>query len=261
MAKGDHIYVCYPGFTHHGIDSGDGSVIHYETNQQNRKITRVAIADFANKNTVYRKKYEYYDAADTVVMRAESKLNQPGDDLFNHNSENFAYWCKTGQTKNEPVKSPIDHVPVAIATKVVAEVATSVVTETAIKSLTPVVRTIVNIGVKETPVVGAVVACRTAGSIAGIAGLASGLVTDIIVGVIFEDQHHLSTDEREARKNARTAAQIASLVGGVGGTIAATVVSGGIAAIIGTAVAAPAVLGIGAAFGTYYLVSNSAINE
>ena len=29
MAKGDHIYILYPLFQHHGIDGGYGTVIHY----------------------------------------------------------------------------------------------------------------------------------------------------------------------------------------------------------------------------------------
>jgi len=29
MAKGDHLCVQYPTFTHHGIDLGDGTVIEY----------------------------------------------------------------------------------------------------------------------------------------------------------------------------------------------------------------------------------------
>ncbi len=84
---------------------------------------------------------------------------------------------------------------------------------------------------------------RTFGSIAGVGGLVSGIATDLVVGKMLEDDESLPKHEREARKNARLAGQVASTAGGFAGTVAATMVGGGAAVAVG--VAAPAILGIG----------------
>ena len=51
MARGDHIYVERLGgvYAHHGIDTGDGWVIHYTGKnwRDPRKVQRTTIEDFA----------------------------------------------------------------------------------------------------------------------------------------------------------------------------------------------------------------------
>lgn len=59
----------------------------------------------------------------------------------------------------------------------------------------------------------------------------------------------------EARKNARLAGQLASTTEGVAGTVAACVLGGSTAVAIG--VAAPVILGVGIAFGTYYYMKGN----
>jgi hypothetical protein len=57
MSKGDHIYVeCFP-HDHHGIDCGDGTVIHYSSKFTNGKIMRTSKSKFADGKIIKRKNY------------------------------------------------------------------------------------------------------------------------------------------------------------------------------------------------------------
>lgn len=93
---------------------------------------------------------------------------------------------------------------------------------------------------------------KAAAGIGGVGGIVSGLAAEFIVGKILEDDEALTESEREARKNGRIAGQVASTIGGVGGSIAAIMVGG--SAAVATAVAAPAVLGIAIGLGSYHLL-------
>jgi hypothetical protein len=42
MARGEHIYVHFTKFVHHGIDCGDGTIIHYD----GEKVVQTSIATF-----------------------------------------------------------------------------------------------------------------------------------------------------------------------------------------------------------------------
>lgn len=104
MAKGDQIYVMrellgIPSiYEHHGIDCGDGTVIHYRKTHE-AVVTRTSLAEFASGQPVYTKSYTVCYIPDIVVTRAESRLDERSYDLFTNNCEHFATWCKTG--KNE----------------------------------------------------------------------------------------------------------------------------------------------------------------
>jgi len=76
MAKGDHIYVQYPGLTHHGIDCGDGSVIHYEGKHKGGIICRISKNAFASGNKIKVKEYGKCYSHDLVVRRAEGRLSE-----------------------------------------------------------------------------------------------------------------------------------------------------------------------------------------
>lgn len=116
MAQGDQIYVPRELFDregiyqHHGIDMGDGTVIHYR--KPSETIERTSLATFARGNPVYIKHYPTAFIADTVVRRAESRLGEKHYNLLFNNCEHFATWCKTGMSYSQQVK---DFVP-AIAT-------------------------------------------------------------------------------------------------------------------------------------------------
>ncbi len=227
MAKGDHIYTQQLPHTHHGIDCGDDSVIHYGK-RQGEKICRISKNDFASGNKIHVKEYGKCCSDDAVVRRAESRLGEKGYDLFSNNCEHFAYWCKTGKDKSEP----------------------KIATEAAIQSANPISKFLINVGLKQAPAV----AGKAAAGIGGVGGIASGLVADFIVGKMLEDDEALTEREREARKNGRIAGQVASTIGGFGGTIAAATVGG--SAAVAAAVVAPAVLGIAIGLGAYHLLKD-----
>ena len=117
MAKGDRIYA-YRNlwnvdglYQHHGIDCGDGTVIHYR--KLSETIERTSLETFARGNPIY--VAEYGDGfgyiPDVVVERAESRLGERKYNLLFNNCEHFANWCKTGVSESKQVKDfiPLIH--------------------------------------------------------------------------------------------------------------------------------------------------------
>lgn len=257
MAKGDHIYrrmkITGGNTDHHGIDCGNGTVIHYHGTFPDITIRRVSIYAFADGEIIFTEKYGKCDSPEVVVQRAISKLGEKNYHLLFNNCEHFARYCKTGRSDSKQVNKFIPTIGgvgggsfIAAGTKV----ATKAAAEAAKQSLNPISKTLVNLGIKQAPTV----AGRAAAGIAGVGGLASGIATDMVVGKIMEDDEHLTNKEREARKKGRQAGQIASTVGGVAGTVAACTIGG--SAAVAAGVAAPAVLGVGAAIAAYNLSKN-----
>lgn len=100
MARGDQIYamreVMGVPYEHHGIDCGDGSVIHY-SKQDEAVIKQTPLATFARGGVVNVKPQSTAFIPSLVVERAESRLGEREYDLFFNNCEHFANWCKTGR--------------------------------------------------------------------------------------------------------------------------------------------------------------------
>lgn len=110
MGRGDHIYINCGVYTHHGIDCGDDTVIHHPGglgHKMNAVISCTTMASFASGKQVFVREYESPLSTDIVILRAESRLNKAGYDLFYNNCEHFATWCKTGNKKSEQVDNPI----------------------------------------------------------------------------------------------------------------------------------------------------------
>jgi hypothetical protein len=102
MARGDQIYV-YREFLnlegvyqHHGIDCGDGTVIHYR--KPSEVVEQTSLETFTRGNPYYIKEYTsgFYFIADLVVERAMNRLGEKKYNLLFNNCEHFATWCKTG---------------------------------------------------------------------------------------------------------------------------------------------------------------------
>ncbi|AVH69993.1 lecithin retinol acyltransferase family protein [Nostoc sp. 'Lobaria pulmonaria (5183) cyanobiont'] len=249
MANGDHIYVSLwtngNPFTHHGIDCGDGTVIHYD----GQRICLVSKNAFAEGKTIHIKEYGKCDADEIIVQRAKTRLREDKYCPASNNCEHFAFYCKTGKHKSDQVNKVA-----AVGGGVVAggaisfgtKVAIKAAVETAKNSINPISKVLINVGIKQAPTV----AGRVAGGIAGVGGLVSGVATDLVVSKVLEDDENLSEHEREARKNGRDAGKIGAIAGGLAGGPAAAMVGGGAAIAVG--VAAPAVLGIGVALGVYH---------
>lgn len=110
MAKGDQIYVYRElfnlpeGYKHHGIDCGDGTVIHYR--KPSEVVERTSLSTFTRGNKVYVCEYkqEFCFINDIVVHRAESRLGERKYNLLFNNCEHFATWCKTGISDSKQIR-------------------------------------------------------------------------------------------------------------------------------------------------------------
>ena len=112
MARGDHLVVpLVCGTTHHAIDMGDGTVIHWSGSwrsvddplpdqlyaKQNGTIRQEPMAEFLRGLPLTVRVYRDGHAADEVIIRALSRLGETGYHLAENNCEHFASWCKTGR--------------------------------------------------------------------------------------------------------------------------------------------------------------------
>lgn len=103
MAKGDHIYINCSTYTHHGIDCGDGTAIHYIGESMQGIISRTSIDAFTSGKQLFTKQYEISDLPEIVIQRAESRLGEDRYNLLFNNCEHFSSWCKTGKHESEQV--------------------------------------------------------------------------------------------------------------------------------------------------------------
>ncbi|MEM8736006.1 MAG: lecithin retinol acyltransferase family protein, partial [Planctomycetota bacterium] len=118
MARGEHIYVQSSlnglPFQHHGIDMGDGSVIHLAP----ASGARVTISDTSGEFTVRRDSlddfcrgeqpivFEHVDARDAelICQEAEARLGESGYHLLENNCEHFATDCATGRHESHQIE-------------------------------------------------------------------------------------------------------------------------------------------------------------
>jgi hypothetical protein len=117
MAFGDQVYVYRDllnlsgVYEHHGIDCGDGSVIHYR--KPSEIVEQTSIEIFARGNRVYQRQYraEFCYLPEIVIDRAVSRLGEQKYNLLFNNCEHFATWCKTGKNESQQIK---EFVPFAL---------------------------------------------------------------------------------------------------------------------------------------------------
>ena len=110
MARGDQLYVDREFFKqngvykHHGIDCGDGTVIHYR--KPSEIVERTSLATFSRSNPVYLVEYlqGFCFIPEVVVERAESRLGEDKYNLLFNNCEHFATWCKTGISESKQIR-------------------------------------------------------------------------------------------------------------------------------------------------------------
>ena len=113
MARGDHIYASRKAriYTHHGIDCGDGTVIHFTGEPGKRKagasVARTRIEEFAPMSEIKTRQHQKHFAPDVVVTRAESQLEAKGYNVAFNNCEHFAHWCCTGVNKSRQVRNVV----------------------------------------------------------------------------------------------------------------------------------------------------------
>lgn len=103
LAKGDHVSVSRGLYTHHGIYTGNGTVIHYSGepgSKRNATIREDWLEHFVNGGRLEVVSYDEEYPAWRVLQHAHSRLGENGYDLFGNNCEHFARWCKIGDHKS-----------------------------------------------------------------------------------------------------------------------------------------------------------------
>ena len=106
MAKGDHLTVDRDWYVHHGIDVGDGQVVHYGRGVEDKRNACVELVPwsiFANGRSVRTVDSPRSYAPDTVIARARRRLGERCYDLFDNNCEAFVSWCRSGQPVSRQV--------------------------------------------------------------------------------------------------------------------------------------------------------------
>jgi hypothetical protein len=230
MARGDHIYVHRLGFTHHGIDLGDGTVVHYSGElfeKSDAVIRQTSYDNFARGASVQIRPYGVAEAPEVVVDRAMSRVGENRYNCIFNNCEHFATWCKTGHHRSEQVKDAA-----AVACGSVgggAAVAAGLGTVSATGAVAGLSASGIMSGLATT---GSIVGGGAAAGIAAV-GAAPAAITTGAMFYVLKDDDCLPTEEREARQVGRAA----TVVGAVGGT----------AASVGMVAAAGTVSGLSAA--------------
>ncbi|WP_204368519.1 lecithin retinol acyltransferase family protein [Neosynechococcus sphagnicola] len=106
--RGDQIYVMREWlnfqevYQHHGIDCGDGTVIHYRKPSETIECT--SLETFALGGSIYIKPYATCFLPEVVVHRAQSRLGEQQYNLLSNNCEHFATWCKTGVNYSDQIQ-------------------------------------------------------------------------------------------------------------------------------------------------------------
>lgn len=269
MAKGDHIRVKRLGYWHHGIDIGDGTVVHYSGepgNKRDAQVRRTSIRAFLKGGRREVVRYKQSFTPDKVVRRALSRLGEAQYNLIFNNCEHFARWCKCGQTDSDQVRRAAG---TAAGTGTIAIAARgSLVVTSAAGSVA---------GLSGSGIMAGLAATGPGGVIGGLGTLAAApaIAANVTVSKMLRDDEHLDDEERAARRAGRTAAK-ASTAGAAAGTVVAvsqmgtvaglsgpgiasglaaigSTVGGGMAAGAAITVAAPAAAAVGAALAAYKL--------
>ncbi|MBY0232910.1 MAG: lecithin retinol acyltransferase family protein [Gemmataceae bacterium] len=110
MAKGDHILVPKGPITHHGIDLGDGTVVHWHSGWSGsigaNEIRGTPLDDehFGDLSKLRVRQYGDCFNPDTVVTRAMRSVGKKGYCPIFRNCEHLASWCKTGHHTSKQVR-------------------------------------------------------------------------------------------------------------------------------------------------------------
>lgn len=104
--KGDHIRVDRGLYHHHGIDIGDGRVVHYSGEPgdvENAAVTISTVDEFlkggALEICVDRRSFP----PEVITIRALSRVGEKKYNLASNNCETFASWCTTGESVSRQV--------------------------------------------------------------------------------------------------------------------------------------------------------------
>ncbi len=119
MARGDHISVkrCKGMYTHHGIDMGDGTVVHFSGEPlriRHACVVRDSWEVFCGGDTPrVVSKGDAHGNADDVAEIALSHLGQTGYQLWSNNCEHFANHCNAGKKHSRQARRVLRGLAVA----------------------------------------------------------------------------------------------------------------------------------------------------
>jgi hypothetical protein len=283
MARGDHIITPMVAYSHHGIDLGDGTVVHWtkpagepercgmDRDKQVAEIRRASLAEFSGSQPVWVREYAHCFDSETVVARALALVGRRGYDLADNNCEHFACWCKTGRHHSQQVN---DVVAVVVG-------ATGLITAVGgglgiVSAAGPTQGLDARGALDGLAAVGHVLGLGAAAGLIGAVG-APAVASVLAVQSALPDDDCCAEAERVARAAGRAAA-VGSALAGVAAAVAVVAASGapglsvdgiasGLAALGGGSVGAglaavmtfPAVVSLGASWLAYRLCGGSSI--
>lgn len=111
MARGDHIKVWRSFYWHHGIDCGDGTVVHLSgepTRPFDAVVRCVAREEFLRGGEARVVPHREPLPIETAVARALGCLGQRGYSVVWNNCEHFVRWCVVGRHESKQVRSAIN---------------------------------------------------------------------------------------------------------------------------------------------------------
>ncbi|MCR9297008.1 MAG: lecithin retinol acyltransferase family protein [bacterium] len=154
MAQGDHIYVPFVvgglTFQHHGIDMGDGTVVHLAPAEGARitirdehgefSVRRDSLADFCRGETPRVVRHESTLEPQVIVETALRHIGQRGYSLMEGNCEHFATMCATGRSESHQIEMGQATVSAvaSLATKAVWSVSSKAATRMAVRGVAKV---------------------------------------------------------------------------------------------------------------------------
>jgi len=112
LNPGDHIYAGRKGFlySHHGIYTGNGNVIHYTGAEKEKKdplVTNTDIEDFLKDGKLRRRNYKKRLRYSETLNLAKRHLSDNAYSLAFNNCEHFATFCATGKKKSKQVQKAV----------------------------------------------------------------------------------------------------------------------------------------------------------
>jgi hypothetical protein len=94
-------------YTHHGIDMGDGTIIHFSgepTRLRHAEVRLDTLEDFAMGSPLEVISHEgVARSPEVIVATAREHLGERGYRLWQHNCEHFATYCVTGRAESAQV--------------------------------------------------------------------------------------------------------------------------------------------------------------
>lgn len=100
--RGAHLTVHYGFYYHHGIDCGDGTVVHMSRDLNG--VRRSRFEDFADGRDVYIEETPARFSPDEVIRRAMGRVGEGGYNPIHNNCEHFATWCREGRAISRQVR-------------------------------------------------------------------------------------------------------------------------------------------------------------